>query len=91
MKPLKVKEDISTGIVHKVPPDFREVLASDAKALAAWEDITPLARNEWICWIISVKKPETRAHHINRAQTGTQGWQTPPLLLGWLPALLRGH
>jgi hypothetical protein len=32
-----------------------------------WEDITPLARNEWICWVISVKKPETRREHIVRA------------------------
>jgi Bacteriocin-protection, YdeI or OmpD-Associated len=39
---------------------LRKALASGAKALAAWEDITPLARNEWICWTISVKKDETR-------------------------------
>ena len=35
-------------------------------ALAAWEDITPLARNEWICWTISVKKEETRRQHVER-------------------------
>ena len=29
------------------------------------EDITPLARNEWICWIIDAKKPETRTRRIN--------------------------
>jgi len=34
--------------------DLRKALASDAKALTAWEDITPLARNEWFCWTISV-------------------------------------
>ena len=31
-----------------------------------WEDITPLARNEWICWVTSVKKAETRSQHIER-------------------------
>lgn len=36
------------------------------KALAAWEDITPLARNEWICWTVSVKTRETREDHVRR-------------------------
>jgi len=39
------------------------------RALAAWEDITPLARNEWICWTISVKKEETRRQHIERVSS----------------------
>ncbi len=57
---------VATGVVHKVPADLREALTSDPKALTAWEDLTPLARNEWICWVISVKKPETRRDHIKR-------------------------
>jgi Bacteriocin-protection, YdeI or OmpD-Associated len=64
-----IKKDISSGVVHKVPADLREVLTSDPKALAAWEDLTPLARNEWICWTISVKKPETRKEHAERVLT----------------------
>ncbi|MBI4157606.1 YdeI/OmpD-associated family protein [Candidatus Woesebacteria bacterium] len=63
------KKDISSGVVHKIPTDLREVLTSDPKAFAAWEDLTPLARNEWICWAISVKKPETRRQHIKRVRT----------------------
>jgi len=59
---------IATGVVHEVPADLRKVLISDPKALTAWEDITPLARNEWICWIISTKKPETRKNHIDRTR-----------------------
>ena len=35
--------------------------AADPKALAVWQDITPLARNEWICWVISPKQAETRS------------------------------
>lgn len=46
---------------------MKKALVSDKKALAAWEGITPLARNEWICWTISVKKTETRKEHIERA------------------------
>jgi uncharacterized protein YdeI (YjbR/CyaY-like superfamily) len=60
------KKSISSGVVHKVPADLRKALVSDKAALAAWEDITPLARNEWICWTISVKKAETRREHIER-------------------------
>jgi hypothetical protein len=52
--------------VHKVPDDLRKALTSDLKALTVWEDLTPLARNEWICWTISVKKQETREQHIKR-------------------------
>jgi uncharacterized protein YdeI (YjbR/CyaY-like superfamily) len=61
------KNVISGGTVHKLPEDFRNLLISKPKAHAAWESITPLARNEWICWIDSVKKVETRKQHINRA------------------------
>ncbi|MEH6699779.1 MAG: YdeI/OmpD-associated family protein [Brevundimonas sp.] len=58
---------ISGGVVHDLPDDLGAALASDAAALETWEDITPLARNEWICWTISVKKAETRDKHVARA------------------------
>jgi uncharacterized protein YdeI (YjbR/CyaY-like superfamily) len=61
--------DISGGVVHDVPEDLRTTLVADAEALAAWEDLTPLARNEWICWAISVKKPDTRRQHVERMRT----------------------
>ena len=60
---------ISSGTVHKMPADLRKNLASFPKALKAWEDITPLARNEWICWVEDAKKPETRSHRIERTCT----------------------
>jgi uncharacterized protein YdeI (YjbR/CyaY-like superfamily) len=63
------KKNISSGVVHKLPVDLREALTSDSKALALWEDLTPLARNEWICWTISVKKSETRKQHVERVRT----------------------
>lgn len=58
---------ISGGTVHSLPSDLKKALASDAKALSAWESVTPLARNEWICWTISVKRQETRDEHVSRA------------------------
>jgi uncharacterized protein YdeI (YjbR/CyaY-like superfamily) len=57
---------ISGGVAHNLPADLRKALVADAQARAAWEDITPLARNEWICWTISVKKDETRRQHVER-------------------------
>ena len=60
--------NISGGVVHDVPEDLRECLMADAEALAVWERLTPLARNEWICWTISVKKPETRQQHVERVR-----------------------
>lgn len=65
----KPSKEISAGVVHKVPADLQKALTSAPKALAAWEDITPLARNEWICWITFFKKPETRREHIERLRT----------------------
>ena len=57
---------ISGGVAHDLPEDLGKALRSDPKALAIWESLTPLARNEWICWVISVKKPETRREHLER-------------------------
>lgn len=68
----------ATGAAHKVPADLREAIISSKAALAAWEDIAPLARNEWICWVISVKKPGTRKDHVERTiKELTEGMRRP--------------
>lgn len=59
---------ISNGVVHKTPKDLEKILSSNPKSIKAWEDITPLARNEWICWIESAKKTETRETRIKRTK-----------------------
>ncbi|MES2253985.1 MAG: YdeI/OmpD-associated family protein [Pseudomonadota bacterium] len=55
----------ATGLPHKMPADFRSAIEADAIAKRAWADITPLARNEWICWVTSAKKDETRSRRIS--------------------------
>lgn len=60
------KHRIPGGTVHKMPSDLRKVLISHVTALAAWNDITPLARNEWICWVEGAKLIETRERRIER-------------------------
>lgn len=57
---------ISSGTAHNLPINIKKALISDTKALAVWESLTPLARNEWICWVTFVKKEETRNEHITR-------------------------
>jgi hypothetical protein len=77
------KKDISDGVVHKVPVDLREALVSDPKVLMLWEGLTPLARNEWICWITFVKKEETRKEHVKRTVSELkEGMRRPCCWLG---------
>ena len=55
------------GTIHdKIPTDLRQALESDKKAVELWKDITPLARNEWICWVENAKLIETRKRRIAR-------------------------
>ncbi len=77
------QQTIASGVVHEVPKDLYTALLSDESALERWEDLTPLARNEWICWVISTKKPETRTSHIDRTVTELmQGVRRPCCWLG---------
>lgn len=69
---------IPGGTVHTLPADLRKALASHPKALTAWEDITPLARNEWICWTTTVRQALTRKNHIDRTVTELMEGQRRP-------------
>lgn len=62
-------KSLSAGTIHAIPPDLKKALLSHPAVLVKWNDITPLARNEWICWVESVKKPETRREHVERVCT----------------------
>ena len=62
---MTVKEKISGGVVHELPEVLMTALSAHPKALETWQDITPLARNEWICWIESAKKSATRTKRIS--------------------------
>src|SRR5438445_7939630 len=51
----------------RVPMDLRKALGADPLAQAGWEDITPMARRDWIFSISSAKQPETRTRRIEKA------------------------
>ena len=55
------------GVVHALPEDLRLALEQKQDALAAWSDITPLARNEFICWVEDAKQATTRERRVRRA------------------------
>lgn len=61
-----MKKENAAETLHRMPTDLHKALISTPAAKAAWEDITSLARNEWICWVTSAKKPETRKLRIER-------------------------
>jgi uncharacterized protein YdeI (YjbR/CyaY-like superfamily) len=58
----------SAGALHRMPADLQKALASDKTAQALWQDITRLARNEFICWVTSAKKSDTRIRRIKRTR-----------------------
>ncbi len=57
---------VADGILHTVPDDMKELIATNSNILEKWNNLTPIQRNEWICWVTIVKKHETREEHINR-------------------------
>ncbi len=73
-----IKKPIGTGVVLTLPADLRRAIASTPAALVVWQDITPLARNEWICWVISGKKAETRNIRIKKALSKLRGGMRRP-------------
>lgn len=58
--------ELSVGTAHdKIPADFQKaLLAANPAVVALWQDITPLARNEWICWLEEPKKQETKDRRV---------------------------
>jgi uncharacterized protein YdeI (YjbR/CyaY-like superfamily) len=62
------KTRLPGGTVHRLPVDLREGLIVSPAALDAWKDITPLARNEFICWVEDAKQEKTRVRRIRRTR-----------------------
>ncbi|AKH41995.1 hypothetical protein FHS61_002472 [Altererythrobacter atlanticus] len=54
------------GTVHQASDDLQVAIRSDPALLTLWESLTPLGRNEFICWIEDAKKETTRARRIAR-------------------------
>lgn len=57
---------ISGGLVHEMPDDLHTALTQKSGITSLWEDLTPIGRNEFICWIEDAKQDKTRARRIKR-------------------------
>ncbi len=68
----------ASGAVHTMPADLRKAVNASAKARAVWDDITPLARSEWICWVTSGKKADTRGIRIKKGVSKLSGGMRRP-------------
>lgn len=83
---------LADGVVHKMPNDFRKAILSSPKVTQMWQDITPLARNEWICWVEQAKKDETRERRIQVGLSKmTGGMRRPCCWAGCLHRERTGH
>jgi uncharacterized protein YdeI (YjbR/CyaY-like superfamily) len=69
---------VSSSTVHKIPRDFKTAIIADPKVFALWQEITPLARNEWICWVTSAKQDETRVRRIEVGLSKMRGGMRRP-------------
>ena len=58
--------DTMHGIAHLLPSDLEKALRAGAETLSLWQGLTPLGRNEFICWVEDAKRPKTRARRISR-------------------------
>jgi len=68
----------TTDFRHRTPSDMRAIFATHKDVLSLWEQLTPLARNEWICWVTIVKKEETRKDHLKRLQEDIRSGKKRP-------------
>ena len=78
MSATKVRNTIAGGVVHSVPEDLLAALMGDDTALEYWEDITPLARNEWLCWLEDAKKADTRQRRMDRLRSDLKSGKRRP-------------
>lgn len=62
-----MKDGFLHGTVHQAPDDLQAAIRSDPAVLTLWQTLTPLGRNEFICWIEDAKQAATRARRIARS------------------------
>ncbi|WP_374388769.1 YdeI/OmpD-associated family protein [Brevundimonas sp.] len=58
--------DFPQGVVHVAGADLEAALRSDPDVFELWRGLTPLGRNEFICWVDDAKQAKTRQRRIER-------------------------
>lgn len=73
-----MNKDFAQGTVHQAQDDMRAAITADPAILALWQNLTPLGRNEFICWVDDAKQAATRARRIRRTlEELTEGKKRP--------------
>ncbi|GLS44103.1 YdeI/OmpD-associated family protein [Methylobacterium brachythecii] len=54
------------GTVHEAGEDLQAAVRSVPGVYELWESLTPLGRNEFICWVEDAKQTATRQRRIER-------------------------
>ncbi|WP_435371418.1 YdeI/OmpD-associated family protein [Mesorhizobium liriopis] len=66
------------GTVHEAADDVQAALRADPQVYALWGGLTPLGRNEFLCWIDDAKQPKTRLRRIERTKDELQEGKKRP-------------
>jgi uncharacterized protein YdeI (YjbR/CyaY-like superfamily) len=69
---------VNPDFLHEMPADLEKVLRGNPDVKSKWDTLTPLTRNEWICWVTIVKKPETRKEHLVRLSEDLRAGERRP-------------
>ncbi|MCC7303151.1 MAG: YdeI/OmpD-associated family protein [Bacteroidia bacterium] len=73
-----MKTTLLNGVLHKLPDDMKKMLSKSAEIAGRWNNLTPIQRNEWICWVTIVKKEDTRKQHIVRMKEELEAGKRTP-------------
>ena len=58
--------DFLHGTVHRANDDMRAAIQSDPETFSLWQGLTPLGRNEFICWVQDARQHTTRERRLRR-------------------------
>ena len=61
-----MRKKIAGGLVHELPVDLVIALTETKEITSLWENLTSIARNEFICWVEDAKQAKTRVRRIKR-------------------------
>ncbi|WEK57288.1 MAG: YdeI/OmpD-associated family protein [Candidatus Brevundimonas phytovorans] len=70
--------DFPHGVVHEADAELQAALRADPEVFALWKALTPLGRNEFICWVEDAKQPKTRQRRIERTTEELREGQKRP-------------
>ncbi len=75
---------IDTRIPHKIPKDLGTLLRSNTEVLDKWKRLTPLAQNEWICWITIAKESRNKKRTLGALARRFINGREKTVLLAWM-------